>query len=141
MVHSKWQTIDYSRNRNPSLLQCFSTAQTLKKRSYITIQLYMNEGFEGGNTTFLSNKKSNQNSFWGLVLAAFLTLSWLSGASCSLTVPSVAMVCLRLSVVNILTWSIVLSFISKPVHLTTKTQSGHCIYLFLEKKWLAFPQQ
>ena len=29
------------------------------ERSYITIQLYMNEGFEGGNTTFLSNKKSN----------------------------------------------------------------------------------
>ena len=25
------------------------------ERSYITIQLYLNEGFEGGNTTFLSN--------------------------------------------------------------------------------------
>jgi len=30
-----------------------------KERSFITIQLYLNEGFEGGNTTFMSDGTSN----------------------------------------------------------------------------------
>ncbi|UJR16191.1 hypothetical protein I4U23_003101 [Adineta vaga] len=31
------------------------------ERSYITIQLYLNEGFEGGETTFVHHTKSSQN--------------------------------------------------------------------------------
>jgi len=31
------------------------------QRSFITIQLYLNEGFSGGNTTFLSNKSEKEN--------------------------------------------------------------------------------
>jgi len=31
------------------------------QKSYITIQLYLNEGFSGGNTTFLSLKKDEEN--------------------------------------------------------------------------------
>ena len=31
------------------------------ERSYITIQLYLNEGMEGGNTTFLSNSSASED--------------------------------------------------------------------------------
>ena len=31
------------------------------QKSYVTIQLYLNEGFSGGNTTFLSLKKDEEN--------------------------------------------------------------------------------
>ena len=31
------------------------------QRSFITIFLYLNEGFSGGNTTFLSNKSEKEN--------------------------------------------------------------------------------
>ena len=34
------------------------------ERSYITIQLYLNEGFKGGNTTFLYGKAQESWKFW-----------------------------------------------------------------------------